>query len=68
VAEQVFEQQLQEVDIKEPVIMVGGTSLIQGLVRAMGDLLQTKITVPHHSQFIGSVGAALLSSGFVEKS
>ncbi len=32
VAEQVFEQQLQEIDIKEPVIMVGGTSLIEGLV------------------------------------
>ena len=43
VAEQVFEQQLQEIDIKEPVIMVGGTSLIEGLVFAMGELLQTKI-------------------------
>lgn len=57
----------QEIDIKEPVVMVGGTSLIQGLVKAMGTLLQTEITVPHHSQYIGSVGAALLSSGFVEK-
>ncbi len=46
VAEQVFEQQLQEVDIKEPVIMVGGTSLIEGLVFAMGELLQTKVVVP----------------------
>jgi len=66
VAEQVFEQQLQEVDIKEPVIMVGGTSLIQGLVRAMEDLLQTKILVPHHSQYIGAVGSALLASGFIK--
>lgn len=66
VAEQVFEQQLQEVDIKEPVIMVGGTSLIQGLVYAMGQLLQTEVVVPHHSQFIGSVGSALLASGFVK--
>lgn len=66
VAEQVFEQQLQEVDIKEPVIMVGGTSLIEGLVHAMGELLQTKIVVPHHSQYIGSVGSALLASGFVK--
>ncbi|NVO66687.1 methanogenesis marker 15 protein [Methanofollis tationis] len=65
VAEQVFEQQLQEVDIKEPVIMVGGTSLIQGLVYAMGQLLQTEIVVPHHSQYIGAVGSALLASGFV---
>ncbi|KQC03304.1 MAG: hypothetical protein APR53_01410 [Methanoculleus sp. SDB] len=65
VAEQVFEQQLQEVDIKEPVIMVGGTSLIEGLVHEMGKLLQTKIVVPPHSQYIGSVGSALLASGFI---
>ncbi|UUX92718.1 methanogenesis marker 15 protein [Methanoplanus endosymbiosus] len=66
VAEQVFEQQLQEVEIKEPVIMVGGTSLIQGLVNEMGKLLQTDIIVPHHSQYIGSVGSALLASGFID--
>jgi putative methanogenesis marker protein 15 len=68
VAEQVFEQQLQEVDIREPVIMVGGTSLIQGLVKAMGDLLQVEIVVPHHSQYIGAVGSALLASGFIKGS
>jgi len=67
VAEQVFEQQLQEVDIKEPVIMVGGTSLIEGLVHAMGELLQTKIMVPKHSQYIGAVGSALLASGFIRE-
>ncbi len=68
VAEQVFEQQLQEVDIKEPVIMVGGgTSLIEGLVHEMGALLQTEILVPHHSQYIGAVGSALLASGFIEE-
>jgi len=65
VAEQVFEQQLQEVDIKEPVIMVGGTSLIDGLVHAMGELLQVKIMVPKYSQYIGAVGSALLASGFI---
>ncbi len=68
VAEQVFEQQLQEVDIKEPVIMVGGTSLIQGLVKAMGDLLQVEVVVPRHSQYIGAVGSALLASGFIKGS
>jgi len=67
VAEQVFEQQLQEVDIKEPVIMVGGTSLIKGLVFAMGELLQTEIVVPPYSQYIGAVGSALLSSGFIRE-
>ncbi|NLA39131.1 MAG: methanogenesis marker 15 protein [Methanomicrobiales archaeon] len=66
VAEQVFEQQLQEIDIKEPVIMVGGTSLIEGLVYAMGQLLQTEVVVPPHSQYIGAVGSALLASGFVK--
>nr|WP_320162260.1 methanogenesis marker 15 protein [uncultured Methanoregula sp.] len=66
VAEQVYEQQLQEVDIKEPVIMVGGTSLIEGLVHAMGELLQTKVVVPPHSQYIGAVGSALLASGFIK--
>ncbi len=65
VAEQVFEQQLQEVDIKEPVLMVGGTSLIEGLVHAMGELLQTRIMVPKYSQYIGAVGSALLASGFI---
>ncbi len=67
VAEQVYEQQLQEVDIKEPVIMVGGTSLIEGLVHAMGELLQTEVLVPKYSQYIGAVGSALLASGFIEK-
>jgi putative methanogenesis marker protein 15 len=67
VAEQVFEQQLQEVDIREPVIMVGGTSLIKGLVFAMGELLQTEIVVPPYSQYIGAVGSALLSSGFIRE-
>jgi len=58
VAEQVFEQQLQEIDIKTPVIMVGGTSLIEGAGKGHGDLLQVEIVVPHHSQYIGAVGSA----------
>jgi len=66
VAEQVFEQQLQEVDIKEPVIMVGGSSLIEGLVFAMGELLKIKVVVPPYSQYIGAVGSALLASGFIK--
>jgi putative methanogenesis marker protein 15 len=66
VAEQVYEQQLQEVEVKEPVIMVGGTSLIEGLPRAMEQLLGIKVVVPHHAQHIGAVGAALLVSGLLE--
>lgn len=66
VAEQVFEQQLQEVEVKQPVIMVGGTSLIEGLPRAMEDLLGIEVIVPNHAQYIGAVGAALLVSGMLE--
>ena len=66
VARQVYEQQLQEVDIKEPVIMVGGSALIQGLVRSMGQILHTEIVVPPYPQYIGAVGGALLASGFVD--
>ncbi|VUT25886.1 MAG: methanogenesis marker 15 protein [Candidatus Methanolliviera sp. GoM_oil] len=65
VAEQVFEQQLQEIEIKEPVIMVGGCSLVEGIVKTMEDLLRVKVIVPRDSQYIGAVGAALLSSGFI---
>ena len=66
VAEQVFEQQLQEVEVKEPVIMVGGTSLIEGLPKAMEELLHVKVIVPKYAQYIGAVGAALLVSGLLE--
>jgi putative methanogenesis marker protein 15 len=66
VAEQVYEQQLQEVEVKEPVIMVGGTSLIEGLPKAMEELLHVKVIVPKFAQYIGAVGAALLVSGMLE--
>jgi len=65
VAQQVFEQQLQEVDIREPVIQVGGTSLIKGLNRAFEEILHLKPLVPKYSQFIGSIGGALLSSAML---
>ena len=65
VAEQVYEQQLQEIDIRHPVIQVGGTSLISGLVTAVGEVLGEKPIVPPNSQYIGALGGALLSSGFL---
>ena len=65
VAEQVYEQQLQEIDIRHPVIQVGGTSLISGLVTAVSEVLGEKSIVPPNSQYIGAVGGALLSSGFL---
>jgi putative methanogenesis marker protein 15 len=67
VAEQLFEQQLQEIDVKEPVIMCGGTSLIEGLPKAVEELLKVKVIVPDNAQFIGAVGAALLVSGFINR-
>lgn len=66
VVEQIYEQQLQEVDVKEPLILVGGSSLIEGVPKALGELLKIDVLVPPHSQMIGAVGCALLSSGFVE--
>ncbi len=65
VAEQIYQQQLQEIDVRYPVIQVGGTSLLKGLVRAIGDILNTEPLVPPNSQYIGAVGGALLSSGFI---
>ncbi len=64
VAQQVYEQQLQEIDIREPLIQVGGTSLISGLVEAVSTTLGgIDVIVPDYSQHIGAVGAALLVSG-----
>lgn len=64
VAEQVYEQQLQEIDLREPLIQVGGTSLISGLVDAVSETLGgIDVIVPEYSQHIGAVGAALLVSG-----
>ena len=65
VAEQVYEQQLQEIDIRRPIIQVGGTSLITGLVKAVGEILGEMPIVPPDSQYIGAVGGALLSSGML---
>lgn len=65
VAQQVFETQLQEIDLRQPVIQVGGTALVLGLVKEVESTLGTKILVPKMPQFAGAVGAALLVSGRV---
>lgn len=68
VAEQVYEQQLQEIDVREPLIQVGGTSLIGGLVDAVSTILGgIDVIVPEYSQYIGAVGASLLVSGLGTK-
>ncbi|MBM4237622.1 MAG: methanogenesis marker 15 protein, partial [Euryarchaeota archaeon] len=48
------------------VIQVGGTSLISGMVTALEDVIGQRPIVPANSQYIGSAGAALLASGFLE--
>ena len=65
VAEQVYEQQLQEIDVRLPIIQVGGTSLVSGLVKAVGEVLGSKPIVPPNSQYIGAVGGSILSSGYL---
>ena len=67
VVEQIYQQQLQEVDVKEPLILVGGSSLIKGVPYQLGKLLNCNVIVPKNSQLIGAVGAALLASGFIYK-
>jgi putative methanogenesis marker protein 15 len=62
VAEQLYEQQLQEIEIRHPVIFVGGTSLISGMKTALEELISADIYVPKDSQQMGAVGCALLAS------
>ncbi|MCW7076496.1 MAG: methanogenesis marker 15 protein [Candidatus Syntrophoarchaeum sp.] len=66
VAEQVHEQQLQEIDLREPIIEVGGTALIEGLKAAFEEILGFDIIVPPYPQFAGAVGGALIVSAFVK--
>ena len=63
VAEQVFEQQLQEIDIRYPIIQVGSTAMIKGLVKALSEVLSVEMIVPKRPNLIGCVGAAVMVSG-----
>ncbi len=64
VVEQVKEQLLQEIDLRQPAIEVGGTALVEGVPVAMDDVLGFDVIVPRYPQYIGAVGGALLSSSF----
>jgi len=63
VAEQVYENQIQEMEIRPPVIFVGGVSLVEGVKREFEDMLGVEIIVPPYSQHAGAVGIATLVSG-----
>lgn len=63
VAEQVYQNQLQEVEIREPIIEVGGTALVEGLPKAMREILGKKeVIVPDYCQYAVATGTALLAS------
>jgi putative methanogenesis marker protein 15 len=66
VAEQVFEQQLQEIDIRYPIIQVGSTAMLKGLVKAMSQILSVDMLVPPTPNLIGAVGSAVMVSGMKE--
>ena len=63
VAEQVYETMIQEMEVRPPVIFVGGVSLVEGVKREFGDMLGVEIIVPPYSQYAGAVGMATLVSG-----
>ena len=63
VAEQVYENQIREMEIRPPVIFVGGVSLVEGVKREVEDMLGVDIIVPPYSQHAGAVGIATLVSG-----
>ncbi len=63
VAEQVYENQIQEMEIRPPVIFVGGVSLVEGVKREFEDMLGVDIIIPPYSQYAGAVGIATLVSG-----
>ncbi len=65
VVEQVKEQLLQEIDLRQPAIEVGGTALVEGVPVAMSDVLGFDVIFPRYPQYIGAVGVALLSSSFI---
>ncbi|MHC1611218.1 MAG: methanogenesis marker 15 protein [Candidatus Methanospirareceae archaeon] len=63
VAEQVYETMIQEMEVRPPVIFVGGVSLVEGVKREFEDMLGLEIIVPQYSQYAGAVGMATLVSG-----
>jgi putative methanogenesis marker protein 15 len=63
VAEQVYETMIQEMEIRPPVIFVGGVSLVEGVKHEFENMLGVEIIVPPYSQYAGAVGMATLVSG-----
>ncbi|OGO24260.1 MAG: 2-hydroxyglutaryl-CoA dehydratase [Chloroflexi bacterium RBG_16_50_9] len=47
-------------DVQPPVVFQGGVAFNRGIVRALGEALNTEIIVPPHHEVMGAIGAALL--------
>jgi predicted CoA-substrate-specific enzyme activase len=47
-------------DIQPPVVFQGGVAFNRGIVRALGEALDTEIIVPPHHEVMGAIGAARL--------
>ncbi|MEM2022258.1 MAG: methanogenesis marker 15 protein [Archaeoglobaceae archaeon] len=67
VVDQIMEQQLQEITLRQPIIEVGGTSLLKGLVKAVREALGMDVIVPKYSQFAVATGMAFVASGVREE-
>jgi predicted CoA-substrate-specific enzyme activase len=63
VANQVYENQIQEIAVRPPIIFVGGVSLVEGVTHEFKNMLGMEIIVPPYSQYAGAVGIATLVSG-----
>ncbi|RJS85474.1 methanogenesis marker 15 protein [Methanophagales archaeon] len=63
VATQVYDNQIHEMEMRPPIIFVGGVSLIEGVKREFENMLGVEIIVPPYSQYAGAVGMATLVSG-----
>lgn len=61
IAEQICQQFLGDVDVVDPIIHVGGASLVKGLTEALKVSTGLHIVVPRYSQFAGAIGAAAMA-------
>lgn len=49
----------RRVEIKKTVVLTGGVAQNQGVVKAMEEILELKLSVPQYPQLTGALGAAL---------
>jgi len=59
-AKNVFDTLMPDQNIKTPLILAGGVSMNQAVVKHFRNLLQTEPIIDEHSHLYGAIGAALL--------